>query len=101
MLAHDANDSGRNEVQVHEWNGQLDNSEGFHLACLNEQNLSKARVANIGNKATKNTELLFRQSENCIKVWTSQSLQSAAIAVFSQNTKVRCKKIMYDIMSEF
>lgn len=43
VLAYYAKDSGRNEVQVHEWNGQLDNPERFHLACLDEQNLLKAK----------------------------------------------------------
>jgi hypothetical protein len=66
LLAYYAKESGRNEVQVHEWNGQLDNPEDFHLACLNEQNLIKARVAknisdftaNISSKARKNSKLL-------------------------------------------
>jgi hypothetical protein len=50
LLAYYAKDSERNEVHVHEWNVQLDNPEGSHLANLNEQNLIKTRVAKLTSK---------------------------------------------------
>jgi hypothetical protein len=56
LLAYYAKDSGRNEVQVHEWNGQLDNPEG--LACLNEHNLLKARIAKHISKSQTSLPIL-------------------------------------------
>jgi hypothetical protein len=73
LLAYYANDSGRNEVQVREWSGQLDNPDG--LACLNEHNLLKARIAKHISKSQTSLTILVAKLGKILNYCMSEKMK--------------------------